>query len=159
MKIAAFLTPYFMCLFGIFPGSVFAQPYTISNDGNEVTDQATGLVWRRCPEGLMGSTCATGTPSVFTHQEALQHATSVSSPSVTWRLPNIKELASIVDIGRIIPAIDNNVFPATPVSNFWSSTPFVTNGAVVWIVNFNDGYITGGGRTFSYHVRLVRTGL
>ena len=30
---------------------VFAQPYTISADGTEVTDSQTGLTWRRCSEG------------------------------------------------------------------------------------------------------------
>ncbi len=39
-----------------------------------------------------------------------------------WRLPNIKELQSIVDFGLYAPAIDASVFPNNGSEFYWSST-------------------------------------
>jgi len=107
--------------------SAQAQPprYTASADGQEVTDSQTGLIWRRCAEGMNwdGSTCA-GAATPFTHEAALQRATAqAASSGKAWRLPNVKELSSIVDKSRSYPAIDPTAFPATPSSLFGRPRP------------------------------------
>lgn len=91
-----------------------ADRFSYSSSGSEVTDNATGLTWRRCAEGMTwsGSTC-TGSAATYTHEGALQQAQSQSSGQ-NWRLPNVKELSSIVDDRRISPAIDPVAFPNTP---------------------------------------------
>ena len=71
-----------------------------------------------------GITCA-GTASTYTHEQALQLAAAqASSTGKAWRLPNIKELSSIVDRNLHNPAFDPTAFPATPESDFWSASPF-----------------------------------
>lgn len=169
MKMSQLITLYFICLMGIFPVAAFAQSYTISGDGSEVADNKTGLIWRRCPEGmaLSAGTC-TGTATTFTHDAALQRATSQAG-SLGWRLPNVKELSSIVDKSVLNPAIDTATFPATPpASVFWSSSPFVSTPSSAWVVDFGVGVVGGSsaGRndinppTYTgYLVRLVRGGL
>ena len=157
MKTAQLATLYFLCLLGLMPVAASAQPFVISTDGSEVTDQKTGLIWRRCAEGMQvsGGTC-TGTAQTYTHEAALQRAAAVASP---WRLPNIKELSSIVDKSRSNPAIDATAFPATPASFFWSSSPYVGGPAVAWGVGFVNGYVGNSyGRNGSFYVRLVRAG-
>jgi hypothetical protein len=106
-----------------------------------------------------GSTCA-GTALTFTHELALVRAVTVSTNTqVAWRLPNIKELASIIVINLGNPAIDPAVFPATPGSFFWSASPYVGNSAQVGIVHFGDGGIGNLARYYgSSYVRLVRAG-
>ena len=101
-------------------GSALGQArFAYSQDGSEVTDNQTGLIWRRCSEGqsFSGGTCV-GVAANFTHEAALAHARSQTG----WRLPNVKELASIVDRTRQNPAIDIAAFPATPCCA-WSSSP------------------------------------
>ena len=135
-------------------------PFTVSADGTEVTDGRTGLIWRRCAEGMAttGGSC-TGTASTFTHELALARARDqATSTSVAWRLPNVKELTSIVDRSKISPAIDAVAFPATPANWFWSSSPFVDYAASALAVQSNDGFVNGEPRYSTYHVRLVRTG-
>ena len=75
-----------------------------------------------------------------------------------WRMPDIKELTSITDLGRYGPAIDTDFFPNTSWGLHWSSTTSVgiyTGGA--WTVGFSDGidyvtsFIMGG-----FFVRAVR---
>jgi len=160
MKTAQLATLYFLCLLGIMPVAASAQPYTISTDGSEVTDQKTGLIWRRCSEGMSwnGTTCA-GTASTYTHEAALQRAAAqASSTGVAWRLPNIKELTSIADKSRSNPAIDTTAFPATPANWFWSASPDVGGSNYAWFVYFYYGGVDGNGRDSSYYVRLVRAG-
>lgn len=126
-----------------------------------MTDQATGLQWQRCAEGQSwsGGTC-TGTATGHTWQVALQLAEAASYAGQSdWRLPNIKELASIVEQACYSPAIDLAVFPGTPSSYFWSSSPFANNTAYAWIVYFAYGYDGDNDlKAYAYQVRLVRGG-
>ena len=138
----------------------FAAPFTVSADGQEVTDAKTGLIWRRCAEGMTasGGTC-TGTASAFTHEAALTRAsTQATATGVAWRLPNVKELSSIADKTLGYPAIDQAAFPATPANFFWSSSPYVGSAYSAWYVSFSDGRVNSGYRINSYYVRLVRAG-
>ena len=136
-----------------------ADRYTVSANGQEVKDNKTQLIWRRCPEGMTwsGDTCA-GSASAMTHQAALQQAASQAADTgVAWRLPNVKELASIVDRSRSNPAIDTSAFPATPSNAFWSSSPSVGSASrYAWVVSFGDGGVGSYGRNVSLPVRLVR---
>lgn len=160
MKTKQLAALLFSCLLGIVPVAAAAQPYVISADGSEVTDQHTGLIWRRCSEGMSwnGTTCA-GTPTLFIHEAALtQAATQASSTVVAWRLPNIKELTSIADKSLVNPAIDATAFPATPASLFWSASPYVGNTNNAWVVYFSNGLVYVNYRGDPLYVRLVRAG-
>jgi hypothetical protein len=133
-----------------------AERFSYSGDGTEVTDNATGLIWKRCPEGMtwVSNTC-TGPAAKYAHQEALQHAQTQASAG--WRLPNVKELSSIADRSRANPAIDPTAFPNTPSDRFWSSSPYVGSSSNAWFVHFSSGSVYGSyDRINNYYVRLVR---
>lgn len=154
------LTYLLLCASLLFSGHALAG-LNISPDGQEVTDTATGLIWRRCAEGQTweaAATTCTGTASTFTHQAALQRAASqATATGISWRLPNVKELSSIADKTRQNPAIDSTAFPATPSYFFWSASPYVGYAYYAWYVNFGNGYVYYGYRRYGYsHVRLVR---
>ena len=161
MKTLQFAALYFIFLLGTMPIPASAQPYVISTDGSEATDQKTGLIWRRCAEGMVfssGGTC-TGSASAFTHEAALQHAVAqTGSTGIAWRLPNVKELSSIADKSLSNPSIDSTAFPATPARAFWSASPYVGYSYDAWYVDFVNGYVYFSGRDYTYYVRLVRAG-
>ena len=142
-------------------GTTVNSQYTISANGQEVTDSKTGLIWRRCSEGLTStvSSCV-GAAALLTHEQALAQATSQTlATNVGWRLPNIKELASIADKTKIDPAIDTAAFPATSsFSGFWASTPYVGSASLAWTIEFYAGEIFALGRQETRYVRLVRAG-
>ena len=128
--------------------------------GLEVTDSQTGLVWQRCSVGQSwnGSTC-TGNASSYTYEGALAYAKiQNTTDSVTgWRLPNVKELASLADKGCQNPAIDRTAFPATPSSWYWTSSTYAGNSQLAWAVDFLNGYFGYNyGRGNYLRVRLVR---
>ena len=134
--------------------------YAISADGSEVTDSKTGLIWRRCPEGMTASSngCS-GVAAAYSWDQSLALANEVALASgKSWRLPNAKELSSIVDASLGNPAIDTHAFPGTPAAPFWSATPVENNPLKAWYVMFYGGflntYVCGG----KFQVRLVRSG-
>lgn len=82
-----------------------------------------------------------------------------------WRLPDIKELASIVALDKYNPAIRSNIFPNTQTSNYWSSTTYSdSNMTKAWAIEFifgGDASFTdnGGDKSNSYYVRAVRSSI
>lgn len=129
--------------------------------GDQVIDLRSGLVWQRCSAGQAwdGSTC-TGTAGLYSHADAFGLALQANprnNPS-GWRLPNVKELGSLVDLGCNAPTIDAAVFPATPQTETWTSTPNVRRTNVAWTVDFGPGYINAStGIANTLPVRLVRS--
>lgn len=135
------------------PCNYAADPrYSVAVDFVTVTDNATGLVWKRCSEGLSGTSCADGTASSFTWQGALAAA------SGDWRLPNRNELSSLLERQCSSPAINAAVFPGTPVGSYWSSSPFALDPGLAWAVDFNVGNVVTLSKTASRIIRLVRAG-
>ena len=79
-----------------------------------------------------------------------------------WRMPTVKELEGIVDLGRYRPAIDLTYFPTTPPgSAFWSGSPYSDSSSWAWHVNIDTGDVNGGNgsyRAYALSVRAVRGG-
>lgn len=70
-----------------------------------------------------------------------------------WSLPNIKELQSIVDVGRYKPAIKKSFKNVNSIS-YWSSSLNVDMTSYIWVVDFETGLTSWGYEGFS--VRCVR---
>jgi hypothetical protein len=120
----------------------FARPsdrYKI--DGDEVTDQATGLIWQRSFKAMkyMSATADDAGLPVLT-------AGACAAP---WRMPTGKELLTLVDYTRSKPAINIDVFPNTPNEDFWAA-PNLSGSTV----NFSDGSL--GTYDDTGYVRCVR---
>ncbi|MCG5548799.1 DUF1566 domain-containing protein [Halorhodospira halochloris] len=75
-----------------------------------------------------------------------------------WRLPTVDELHSITHLGQTDPAIDEDFFPNTASSYFWSASPSAGSSGGAWYVNFSNGYDRGLLKSHSRRVRLVRGG-
>lgn len=146
------------------PASAPHSRYTDNGDGT-VVDRATGLIWKQCAEGLSGSDCLTGSAMTLTWQAALQRAADTDfADSSNWRLPNKKELSSLMEQRCYAPAINSRFFPNTPTDTvFWSSSPNTYPNAYyvgyAWSFNF---YLGGenslGNKNDASYVRLVRGG-
>lgn len=127
-----------------------------------VVDTKTGLMWMRCSLGYQwqDNTCVRqeGKPAEFAWPEALQAAVTAKSFAGynDWRLPNKKELSSIVEAACFDPAINLTVFPATEAKGYWTSTPNNFNESFAWAVNFINGDHVSTSRTNLFGIRLVR---
>jgi hypothetical protein len=185
------LSPLKACRSG--PNDNQSDDFLGHGDGT-VTDRRTGLMWKQCAEGLNAPECTitprsegmarlaelakenpairgrlhgqlSGYPATFTWAQALAQAeASTFAGYDDWRLPNVKELASLLDECRAFPAINAHVFPNAlshwePGSYYWSSSPDLEGGLFkekAWRINFADGDISTNQRRAKSRVRLVR---
>lgn len=143
--------------------------YRYDNAEAIVTDTYTGLVWQRCPvgsslddnstaENAADDRCdATGATSV-TWQAALQRSVlDTTAGRSDWRVPNLKELESIVEPTCSRPALDTALFPRNAASFLWSSTPDPLNGAAALSLDVSAGESASTLKTATADVLLVST--
>lgn len=126
-----------------------------------VLHDRTGLVWQRCTVGQSwdGTTC-TGDPEPFTWQEALTYAQDFDAELAEgWRVPNVKELATLAERNCVRPAINSTFFPDTPPDIFWSSTPSMDDPLRAWSVAFFNSSYAIREKSLSVYLRLVKTNL
>jgi hypothetical protein len=128
--------------------------YTDNGNGT-VTDNATGLVWQKCSNGLSGTNCETGTAATVNWTAAGTYCSGLSLASRTWRLPSRQELETLPDYSRSNPAIDTTAFPATVAGYYWSSTTYAPSTTDAWRVGFLDGLVFSGDKSGSRSVRCV----
>jgi Protein of unknown function (DUF1566) len=107
-----------------------ADSYTPSNRyryepvSNSVTDRGTTLTWQRTLDT---------TPRTWA--DAQSFCNGLGSD---YRLPTMKELATLVDPTRQSPAIDP-VFEGTPADWFWTESPWLYQANRAWAVSFATG--------------------
>jgi len=73
-----------------------------------------------------------------------------------WRLPNIKELQSIVDINEYKPAIKKEFKNVAIKGYYWSSTVDISTDGYAWSIAFNYGNTTKDSILNEFYVRCVR---
>jgi hypothetical protein len=133
--------------------------FTISADGQEVTDPTARLTWRRCSEGLRwnGKACG-GKVLKYSYAGAREKASrTASDEGKAWRIPTREELVSLVDMTRKKkPRIDTQAFPQTPGALYWASRPGSTDDLNVWLVSFSNGKVRPSIGQSKFPLRLVR---
>ncbi len=127
---------------------------TISGD-DVVLDRATGLMWPRVGTALG---CNNGVSIAWadgiTYLEALDFAGFTD-----WRMPNVRELMSMIDYKLYVPAAPEPPFINTTDSEYWSSTTYIENTLNGWSVNFFDGVVRQYLKINTFKIRAVRGGL
>ena len=113
-----------------------------------VTDSKTQLQWK---DNAIGST--------MTWIDAISHCESLNFATHSdWRLPNLRELTSLVDDSKTPLSIDTSVFEYTVSNIYWSSTTSVGRTSYAWYVVFDFGSQGAHNKFDSYYVRCVRAG-
>ena len=132
-----------------------------------VTDNLTGLIW------LKNANCADGKRNWVTALSDVKQlntdgkmngndcgdTSNSGSHQTDWRLPNIKELQSLIDYGQSNPALPS-AHPFTDVqsNNYWSSTTQLGRTKRGWYAPLSDGDVRYGNKTSRYYVWAVRGG-
>lgn len=132
--------------------------FVINGDGT-VTDNRLGLMWMRCSLGQtwLNNSCS-GEPLELSWQQALVNAHGyVYANQTGWRVPNVKELASITEGQCVRPAINTSIFPNTPADDFWTSSPAVNDPRRAWVIAFFNSSNSIKDKSLFVYTRLVRT--
>jgi len=156
-----------------------ALSYRDNGDGT-ITDLNTGLMWeKKSADGsdhdvgktFVWSSALTDTVWDWINAINTEVGNGIGFAGFNdWRLPNVRELLSIIDYGRLNPSVDpafnNHVSPGctvltcsaiTPVP-YWSSTTVATNDVDAWTVEFGAGHVVAFLKSASNAVRAVRGG-
>lgn len=145
------------CLSGAVPTTPDAN--FVDNADGTVTDVTTGLMWMQCSIGQtwVAGTC-TGDASELTWQQALKFAHGYQFANYDgWRVPNIKELASITELQCVRPSVNETFFPSTLSDDYWTSTPSPIDLERAWVVAFFNSSNSLKDKNLFVFTRLVRT--
>lgn len=151
-------------------GVIWPSPRFTDNLNGTVTDNLTRLVW------LKNANCMAGKK---TRSEALEFANALydhplspialpdcglsdGSKAGTWRLPNLFELMSLLDIRRSNPPLpEGHPFLNVQTDDYWTSSysSYYADLGVGWIVQFRSGMTNFKSWTLEpCYVWLVRDG-
>lgn len=117
-------------------GIAWPNPRFIDNKDGTITDNLTGLMW--ILDGNTPGPISCNPNALKTWQEALDHIKCLNTNNYLgysdWRLPNIKELLSLIDY--------NGLFS---ISSFdlWSSTSVASMPTHAWVVGGNYLFTLG----------------
>lgn len=133
-------------LFGVLAGVSGAGSLTDNGNGT-VTDSGTHLMWQQ------------GENSSMTWDAALTYCEGLSLATYTdWRLPNHKELTTLVDDTKVVNAINTTMFPGANSSGYWSSTTLPSITSTAFCVDFYYGGPSNPDKTSTHYARCVRGG-
>jgi hypothetical protein len=130
-----------------------------------VTDNLTGLIWLRNANLLAGNGGPTDT-GARTWQESLVFVNLLSGTALCgisdWRLPNRKELRSLVNYGEGNSATWLTAQGFTNVQvdpfSYWSSSSVAGSAGSAWVLRMDAGFVFAGNKSTSNFVWPVRAG-
>ncbi|MCP4366007.1 MAG: DUF1566 domain-containing protein [Planctomycetes bacterium] len=149
-------------------GTINTYPRFTDNGNGTVTDSLTGLIW------LKNADCA-GTSVIW--DTAVDYANALydgctscfgtagdcglsdGSTAGQWRLPNIKELQSLIDFGQYDPALPSgHPFTGVQSYSYWSGSTYASTTSGAWVVYLVDGYVIDNVKATTYYAWPVRGG-
>jgi hypothetical protein len=125
-----------------------------TDNGLTITDDLTGLEWTE-DAYLPGES--------KTWNDAIDYCNGLDyGGHDDWRLPNVRELFSLIDWSQWVPALPSghpfdNVKTVTG-DYYWSSTTTAYNMGYAWLVDLGGSFVTNGAKTNAYYVWPVRGG-
>jgi hypothetical protein len=140
--------------------------FTDNGDGT-VTDNLTGLIW------LKNASCF----GSRTWAQALSDCNALADGSCgltdgsvagDWRLPNVKELQSLIHYGVYNPALpdtagtgkwtEGDPFSGVQSNYYWSATTSALYTGNAWYVYLHNGGVFNSLKVYSFYVWPVRGG-
>lgn len=132
-----------ICLLMVGAGWTQAAPFNDHGNGT-LTDQNTGIMWLKDTDSTQKS-----------WQTALDYCNNLTMASYEdWRLPDIKELDSIIDEASQAPVVDP-VFSNLKGDFYWSSTTGL-NHSVAWSLSFANAQMLSLHKETMKYVLCVR---
>jgi len=142
-------------------GVAWPNPRFTDNGNGTVTDNLTGLIWLKNanPDGTKTWNNA------IVYCNSLADGTAGLSDASTageWRLPNVRELLTLIDFSKGDPDVPLPTdHPFTGVANYfnyWTNTTFAANSSYAWFISMNTGAGSATWKTSTYYIWAVRGG-
>jgi len=134
-------------------GIPWPEPRFIDNGNGTVTDKVSGLMWTKDVQEI---------PLKMNWYDGIKTCNDlVFAGYDNWRLPNVREMLSLIDFGVYDPALpDGHPFiNVKPSDSYWSSTTSLPHTAQAWHMDMTNGSVRRNNKTSNmYHVWPVRRG-
>ncbi|MFZ1463615.1 MAG: DUF1566 domain-containing protein [Anaerolineae bacterium] len=145
-------------------GVAWPSPRFTDHSNGTVTDNLTGLIWVKNANCFSTQTWANALTAANTLASGSCGLTDGSAAGA-WRLPNVREMQSLVDYERFSPALPSG-YPFSNVQSniYWTSTTNIGVGPTfAWGVGLQVGFVYGIfaaalPKTEAYYVWPVRGG-
>ncbi len=146
--------------------------YMDNGDGT-ITDLNTGLMWeKKSNDGTIHDkdTAYNWDDAFAVHVAGLNDPNAPFAGHTDWRMPNVKELQSIIDYEADSPSVDpvfnSGCVAACTVTTcsctqsvYWSATSSAGIPMLAWVMDFSNGDVFGDHKSLSvFSVRAVRGG-
>ena len=137
--------------------------FTDKNNGT-VTDNLTGLIWMKNANALGMKNWNDARYAAYSLKSGVTPGLTDGSVAGDWRLPNVRELQSLLDYGRSPALPFGHPFTAEPAAAFfgpfWSSTTRDGDANAAWMVQFGglagNGSVWASPKTTATYVWCVR---
>lgn len=131
-------------------GVIWATTRFTDNGDGTVTDILTGLMWLQDAE----ATAATG--AIWTNAVSTAAASTVGGYD-DWRLPNVRELESLLDMSQSAPCLPSGHHFLNCNHRFWTSTTRAGQTGFAWYIDITNGSIQSADKDTIYYVWPVRS--
>ena len=148
-------------------GVTWPNPRFTDKGNGAVTDNLTKLIWLKDANAFSSRTWEQALSDANTLASG-SHGLTDGSKAGDWRLPNVKELQSLIDAAYSNPAlsgasgksqwVSGNAFIGVRSSDYWSSTTASGPMTYAWYVSLSDGGVSDYNKTRTHFVWPVRAG-
>lgn len=130
-------------------------PDLTDNGDGTITDHLTGLMWEQKSEE--------NEPASYTYSGAQTYCDElILADHEDWRVPTRKEFSTLLNFGRVSPALDVTCFPLYSYANpyevyYWTTSEYHDDPSQVWRILISFGLIENGPTESALHkIRCVR---
>jgi hypothetical protein len=122
-------------------GVASPSPRFTDNGNGTVTDNLTKLIWMKNANAI-GSVLWSQALTIANSLKSGQYGLTDGSQVGDWRLPNVKELASLLDYGKYNPALPaGHPFLGVQSDIYWTSSIAASNTSTAWTIDFYAGFV------------------
>lgn len=146
---------------GTLSGVAVPEERFVDNGDGTVTDSFSGLMWMRdvsC-QGSGSWEQAMAAALSFNRNRKVATCEAYTAIHTDWRLPNRRELLSVIDFSQNEPALpaDHPFANLDAEAGFWTSTTYARNTNMAWYLDIATGDVEEDAKSNRRYIWFVRT--